>query len=279
MSKKALIIQGGGFRTGFSAGVLDVFLEKKHVDFDIYAGSSGGAIALSYFLGNQPRSCFVAMCFMAQDPQFMSYYRMTSDVGIMDVDYLEEVANEVIPFDLDHALSFIRNKEIGIVLTDIENGKAAYHKPNREDWLQAVIASCTLPFVTKGKHELNGRMYMDGGWADPLPVQWAVEKGASDLLVIRTLPPTLKLAQTWTDYFGSIYHSSSDGLKRIFAESHTIYNNSIDYMENPPDGIYIHQIAPEVPLTAGTYSNNVNSITKDYFLGREMALAYLNELS
>jgi predicted patatin/cPLA2 family phospholipase len=28
-SKKALIIQSGGFRTAFSAGVLDVFMQKN----------------------------------------------------------------------------------------------------------------------------------------------------------------------------------------------------------------------------------------------------------
>ncbi len=39
--KKALIIQGGGFRTAFSAGVLDAFLKNNYTDFSLYAGVSG----------------------------------------------------------------------------------------------------------------------------------------------------------------------------------------------------------------------------------------------
>lgn len=278
-TKKALIIQGGGFRTGYTAGVLDVFLENNYVDFHVFGASSGGAIALSYFLSRQVRACFVAMCYMAQDPDFMSYYRMTSETGVMDVDQLRGVAASVVPFDGLTALQNIEGRKVGVVLTNIETGEAEHLHPSGENWLDAVIASCTLPFVTKGKHEVNGKLYMDGGWGDPLPVEWAVEQGATEILVIRTLPPALKLAQSWTDYFGAIYHRASDGLRKAFEESHLTYNNSIDFIERPPKGIKIEQIAPEIPLNAGTYSNNVNSITKDYFLGREMALAYLNKYS
>lgn len=277
--KRALIIQGGGFRTGFTAGVLDVFMEKNYLDFQVYGATSGGAIALSYFLARQAKSYFVSMCYMAQHPEFLSYYRMTSSTGIMDVDKLKEVAESIIPFDLDIAIKNSQNQNVGIVLTNIETGEAEHFHPNKGNWVDVVIASCTLPFVTKGRHELGGKPYMDGGWGDPLPVEWAVNQGATEVLVIRTLPPKLKLTQSWTDYFGAIYHRASEGLRKVFEESHLTYNNSIDFIENPPKGIKIEQIAPEIPLTAGTYSNNVNSITKDYFLGREMALAYLNKCS
>lgn len=276
---KALIIQGGGFRTGYTAGVLDVFMENGHTDFQIYGASSGGAIALSYFLSRQMRACFVAMCYMAQDPDFLSYYRMTSETGVMNVDQLRGVAEAVVPFDGLTAIQNSQSAEIGIVLTNIETGLPEHFHPTGQNWLDVVIASCTLPFVTKGKHEVGGKLYMDGGWGDPLPVEWAVGKGATEILVIRTLPPQLKLAQSWTDYFGAIYHRASDGLRKAFEESHLIYNNSIDFIESPPNGIKVEQIAPEIPLSAGTYSNNVNSITKDYFLGREMAVAYLNKCS
>ncbi|NRA12183.1 MAG: patatin-like phospholipase family protein, partial [Crocinitomicaceae bacterium] len=71
--KKTLIIQGGGFRTGFSTGVLDAFQKGNHTNFDIYIGISGGAIALSYFLSEQREKCFNAMCLLAVDPNFISY--------------------------------------------------------------------------------------------------------------------------------------------------------------------------------------------------------------
>ncbi len=45
-----LIVEGGGFRTGFTAGVLDAMLVNKYNPFNSYYGISGGSISLSYFI-------------------------------------------------------------------------------------------------------------------------------------------------------------------------------------------------------------------------------------
>jgi sugar/nucleoside kinase (ribokinase family) len=51
--RKTLIVQGGGFRTGFTAGILDAFLAMDYFPFDRIVCVSGGAIASSYFQNNQ----------------------------------------------------------------------------------------------------------------------------------------------------------------------------------------------------------------------------------
>jgi len=275
-SKKALIIQGGGFRTGFSAGVLDAFLENNYSDFDIYAANSGGAIALSYFLGEQKKRCFEAICYLATHKQFLSYFRVLSDKGMMDVDCFHDVATQHVTFELSKAIQNIKHKQVGIVLTDISLGRAVHYHPSVETWMDAVIASCTLPFVTKGRHNLNGKEYMDGAWSDPLPVQWAYEQGAKEITVIRTLPPDLKMSLSWPDYFGAMYNRSNEALKNIFKNNHLTYNNSIDFINNPPKDVKIVQIAPERQLTAGTYTNSIEAITKDYNFGFQKGLAFLS---
>ena len=50
--KIALVIEGGGFKSVFSAGVLDAFLINKFQPFDIYIGVSSGAMCLSYYVAN-----------------------------------------------------------------------------------------------------------------------------------------------------------------------------------------------------------------------------------
>ena len=50
-----LIVQGGSLRSVFSAGVLDAFNILQFNPFDYYAGVSGGAMSLSYFLSGQNR--------------------------------------------------------------------------------------------------------------------------------------------------------------------------------------------------------------------------------
>ena len=56
--KIALVIEGGGFKSVFSAGVLDAFLINKFQPFDIYIGVSSGAMCLSYYVANQYKAYF-----------------------------------------------------------------------------------------------------------------------------------------------------------------------------------------------------------------------------
>lgn len=278
MSKKTLIIQGGGFRTGFSAGVLDAFIAMDYNPFDSYVVVSGGAIAVSYYLGKQYRSCFDAMCLLAEDKDFMSYYRMFGENGVMDVDYFKNVAETLIPFDMATAMKELNNKELSVVMTNKVTGDAEYYNPDRKTWLDSIIASCTLPFVTKGSHQFDGKDFMDGGWSDPLPIEWAVEQGGTDITIIRTSPPDLKVTQSWTDYFASYAYRGNAELQSCYENNHKKYNQSIDFINSNPKNITINQIAPDSPLMAGTYSNSVNVIKKDYHYGVQKGLHFLHQL-
>jgi len=279
MLKKTLVIQGGGFRTSFTAGVLDAFQSHDYNPFDSYVAVSGGAIALSYYLGDQYKKCYEAMCLLAVDKNFMSWNRMISSKGIMNVDYFNHVANKEVLFNLEKAIKSVHEKELAFVLTNKLTGEPHYYHPSKKTWLDGVIASCTLPFVTKGKHCLHGEEYFDGGWSDPLPVEWAAKNGASDILVIRTTPANLKMNQSWPDYFGSFIHRSNKKLQACFENNHEKFNASIDFMNDPPEGINLVQIAPDGPLQTGTYSNSVKLISADYRNGLDCGLNYLHSLN
>ncbi len=278
MSKKTLIIQGGGFRTGFSAGVLDAFIAMEYNPFDAYVVVSGGAIAVSYYLGKQYGKCYDAMCMLAEDKDFMNYYRMFGENGVMDVDYFKKVAETLIPFNIETAIEELKGKELSVVMTNKATGNAEYFNPDRITWIDSIIASCTLPFVTKGCHHFNGKEYMDGGWSDPLPVEWAVKNGGTDITIIRTTPKDLKVTQSWTDYFASYAMRGNAQLQACYENNHKKYNESIDYIKANETKAFINQIAPDSPLMAGTYSNSVEVIKKDYHYGVQKGLDYIHQL-
>ena len=275
MKKKTLIIQGGGFRTAFSAGVIDAFLAFKYNPFDAYFAVSGGAIALSYYMSEQYGSCFEATKYLATEKEFMSYNRLLKRKVLMDLNYFNVVSEKKVPFDVEKAMQNSDGKEVSIVVTGIDSGKAKYFQPNKQNWMDAVIASCTLPFVTKGKHLLNGKEYMDGGWSDALPIQKAVESGSTDVVIIRTSPKDLKVSQSWPDYFGAYAYRSNSNLQTCFENNHKRYNDSIDYINTLDSKIKIEQIAPEVPLLTGTYSNSIEVLTKDYRHGVQLGLDFM----
>lgn len=265
--KRALIIQGGGFRTAFSAGVLDSFLKNKHNPFEIYAAVSGGAIAASYYIANQPKHCFDAICFLSANKRFLSLSRMLSSKAVMDVEIFYDISNKFMPFDFTTAEKNLIKKKLAIVVTNKKNGHPFYHHPTTANWQDAIIASCSLPFITKGKHQIDNEEFMDGAWSDPLPVEWVVNQGAKEITIVRTAPANEKIGKSWLDLFGEFYYRKNSDLKKAFTKNHEKYNRSIDFINDPPKGITIRQVSPEKELKAGLYTNTRSLIEEDYRYG------------
>lgn len=273
--KKTLVLEGGGFRTAFTAGVLDSFMACGYQPFDRLIGVSGGALALSYYLSGQFKFYYKAMKHLSQDPNFIKFTRIMKPEGYMDIEYLKKMSMVDFPFDMIAALEAAQKSEVYFVATNRNTGKAEFLQPNENNWVDCVIASSTLPFVTKGRHEVNGLDLMDGGWSDPIPVQKAVEAGTEEVLIIRTNPKELKVSQSWSDYFGGIYFRENKEFSQCFLNTYDQYNASVDFMNNPPEGTKIQQLAPIKKLKSTTTSYSRTSISNDYRYGMDCGLQYI----
>jgi predicted patatin/cPLA2 family phospholipase len=102
MSKKALVIQGGGFKTAFTSGVLDAFIVQNYNPFDVYVGVSGGANALTYFLNGEYKKCIQSIHVLLEDPKFINYKQLFTSGVFMNVDFFEEIAQEIAPVSYTH---------------------------------------------------------------------------------------------------------------------------------------------------------------------------------
>ena len=99
-NKKVLILEGGGFKTSFSAGVMDAFQMQSHNPFDSYIGVSGGCIAISYFLSKRYGYFYQCMRTLCQDERFVKYSKAFTD-GLMNLDFFYDIAYKEFPFDFD----------------------------------------------------------------------------------------------------------------------------------------------------------------------------------
>lgn len=278
MNKKhVLIVEGGGFKIGFTSGMLDAFIVSGFDPFDSYVGVSGGAVATSYFLAQQYRSSLLSILDLAKDDNFLNYRRTFGVEGYMDIDMLANVAKNRVPFDLDKVCDVKKRKVVQFVLTNRKTGDPVYMEPKKENWLDVVTASCTLPFVTKGKHVIDGVEYFDGGWSDAIPAKWAYKNGAQRITVLRTWPKEAHATQSWSDYFGSIYFKSIPGLQKAFESNFEKYNNSIDFINNPPKDLIVDQLCPLKVLKSGTYSYSKKTIMSDYRYGLDVGMQYVAE--
>ncbi|MFT6283537.1 MAG: putative patatin/cPLA2 family phospholipase [Salibacteraceae bacterium] len=273
--KKVLILEGGGFRTGFSAGVMDAFHDNNHRDFDGYIGVSGGTVAVSYFLSEQRHKYIDALCHLVNDSNFIKMTRAFNKKGIMDIDYFHEVSGTIIPFDFDLALKNIESKELIFVLTHRKTGTPYYFSPSRDNWISSSIASCTLPVVTKGKHHFDGDEYFDGGWSDAIPVKWAYENGAKEITVVRTKQISDLQSKSILNKLAAFGSRKNDVLREVFNTNHERYNQTLEFMKNPPKDLIIHQIAPDKPLASGGLAKSTDELLSDHSMGVRLGNAFL----
>ena len=72
-----------------------------------------------------------------------------------------------------------------------------------------------------------------------------------------------------------MYYRDMPGLKQSFENNYLVYNESVDFIENPPTGVTIYNLAPKKILKSGTYSYSKRSIMKDYRYGIDIGIQHL----
>jgi predicted patatin/cPLA2 family phospholipase len=275
--KIALVIEGGGFKSVFSAGVLDAFLINRFNPFDIYIGVSSGAMSLSYFISGQYKTYFSLSKEVSVSTDFLSYRHAFSEQGYMDLKFLTKYAQENNPLELQKIKESTNNKKFYVVATNLDDGKAVYLEPNKQNIYKCLRATSSLPFFTKGKCKINGIDLMDGGWSDPIPVKSASDFGANKIVVIRPHPLNYEINEL--SYLGLIagyWWKNNLKVRDIFFKEHIHYNESVNFLKRKHKNIEILQICPDDFLKSSVIGTSKEDLIKDYHCGLEKGMDFLN---
>ena len=175
MPDTALILEGGGMRGCFSAGVMDYLMEQGVWIPDVYGVSAGACLACSYICGQIGRGLRV-WTEHVDNPDYCSLRSLvkTGDLFGADFNY-RQIPYELDPLDFGAAAR--RPFRFVPVVTDVETGEAAY--PAIRDMREAVPyvqASASLPLLSN-LQVIDGRTYLDGGVADSIPLQRSIGDG------------------------------------------------------------------------------------------------------
>lgn len=188
--KTGIVLEGGGLRGAYTAGVLDAFIENG-ITFDYGNGVSAGAGTLSNFIsGNVGRSKEACLC-----PRKDSYYGMREFFRSGKFMNLDKLYGEFLykepAFDFD--AYFANPMEREYTATNCITGRAEYLTDDGtvERYVQISKASCALPIISRPVI-MDDCYYMDGSVTDPLPVGRAFEKGCDKVLVVSTKGPGME---------------------------------------------------------------------------------------
>ena len=183
--KCALVLEGGSFRSQFTAGVIDVMLERGIEVPACYGVSAGALIGLNYKSRQIGRANRVNLAF-CNDRRYIGARSLTATGSLIGYDFmLNDVQDRLDPFDNE---AFLANPmRLYATVTDILFGTAAYLEVrNAVLDIDIVRATTSLPLMTQPV-ELDGHLYLDGGVADSVPVEHVLEdEGYSRAIVVLT---------------------------------------------------------------------------------------------
>ena len=253
--KTALVVEGGGLRGAFPVGVLQVLLARFGADaFDGIFAVSSGVFASTFYLAGQGAEMETIWRDRVCGNQLVDHRNWFTRNSVLRLDYLIDLFKGPARLDLDRVMS--SRPYLEYVLSDHDTGNSVYVDAKRSDIFDLMRASSALPRVYPLPVRIGGCNFYDGGQSDPIPVQRAIEFGASHIVVVRTRPAGYfkKPVLPWL---------ATTALQNR-------YNESVRLIEHPPAGQSIVSFNPTT-MFVGRLTRNQRRITAAIEHGKEVA--------
>lgn len=273
--KTGLVLEGGGMRGIYTAGVLDVFLEHG-LSFDGLIGVSAGAIhGCSFLSGQKGRSIRYYKQYCA-DPRFMSLQSWLKTGDIVGADFCyHELPDKLDIYDHDAFLSC--PTAFYVTCSNLETGKAEYIRlTDMRRQIDYLRASASLPYFSRIV-TLDGKPYLDGGCTDSIPVEAFRQMGYDRNVLVLTQHAGYRKEpelSTLAKLLYRKYPAFSKALQQRYIE----YNRTLDRIAELEQEGSIFVIRPSQPLIIGRTEKDPETIQAIYDIGRKDALEQIGPL-
>lgn len=276
-NRQALVVEGGGMRGAFTSGVLDAFLQQQFNPFDLCVGVSSGSTNLANYLAAQQGRTLQIYLDHSLRSEFIQYGRFFKGGDLLDLKWMWDVVEKEHPLNQSHL--FANHPEFYMVLTHAISGEATYIKASKDNILEGLRASSSIPVLTRQAVDVFGEPYFDGGVADALPIHWAAQQNnVSKLMVLRTRPKSYFKASSKGDQFLAKYMFKQ---QRGFAQSLLArtqrYNDSVEFVRSSSEQKILEVCPPDLKNMAGRLSKNKAKIRYSYDVGIETGLKAIEQ--
>ena len=275
--KKGLIMEGGAMRGMFTAGVIDVMMEHG-IGFDGAVGVSAGAAFGCNYKSRQIGRVIRYNTRFSRDKRYGGFRVLLKEGNFYSKQFCyEEVPLKYDIFDYDAYES--NPMEFYIVCTDVDTGKAVYHKyESRHDHgLEWIRASASMPLVSQ-MVEIDGRRYLDGALADSIPVRFFESIGYDRNVVILTQPLGFRKKPDSLLPLMKLYYRKFPRLVESMTTRHEQYNASLDYIARQEAAGELLVIRPPEKLPIGRTEKDLEKLRLVYGIGRETAEKRIAEI-
>lgn len=266
-----LVLEGGGMRGIFTAGVLDYFMDKG-IYFSYTIGVSAGATnGLSYASRQRGRARYSNIDLMSQY-DYIGLKPLLKQRNIMDFNLLFNIYPEKI-YPFDYETYFKSNERFVMVTSNCLTGEPVYfeEKQNKERLLDICRATCSLPVFCPVAY-VDGVPMVDGGVCDALPIRKSIADGNIRNVIVLTRNKGYRKPDKQRKLPGFIYRKYPE-LRRQLMLRYERYNETIEYIEQLEAEGKALVIRPVEKIVVDRMERNVQKLTDFYNQGYACARA------
>ena len=272
-----LVLEGGGMRGVYTAGILECFLEQE-LFFPYVIGVSAGACNAASYLSKQRGRNKTVTVEYASDPRYISWRNYFKNKQFFGMDFIfDEIPNQHVPYDYD--VFYNSPSEFVVGATDCLTGMPVYF--NKKDYgkelLTVLRASSSLPFIAP-EIRYQDKILLDGGISDPIPIKKAESDGFKKNIVILTRNKGYFKKPSKFHFLVERKYSNYIGLQKSLRTRYQLYNNTIDYLEEQEREGNVLIIRPSEPLKVGRMERNPQRLEDLYNQGYLDAKAAMDKI-
>ncbi|MDR1409101.1 MAG: patatin family protein [Oscillospiraceae bacterium] len=228
--KTGLVVEGGGMRGIYGAGVLDAFLDAG-LKFEYSVGTSAGAANVISFAAGQRGRNYRFYAEHPKNPEYMGLRNVVRHGNYFNFDYIYgQLTLQDDPCDFDVLAAYPYEAEF----VAAEAYTASPHYFTKDDLspldCSALTASCAVPGYCKPVR-VDGGLYFDGGVVDSIPVARAIAKGCDRVVVVLSRSRGYRKAE---QNHKAVYRFSLRRFPRMVtavANRHENYNRTITFID------------------------------------------------
>lgn len=225
-----LVLEGGGSRAVFGAGVLIPLMEAG-IPFTSVVGSSTGAMVAAYFAAGQHAELEEIWSRHLAGKRILNYSRLLlpGSRSLIDLDYLvDEIFGRRVPLDRQRATS--GSPAFHVVGTDVRAGALVLGRPTPDNVMAWIKGAAAIPVGYRRAVEVEGHRIMDGGLVDSVPYRLAIPGQDPDepilIVVTRRLETRKPPPSWWQRALASLLISGP--VRELIRDQHLRHNELMD---------------------------------------------------
>ena len=272
----ALVLEGGGMRGMFSAGVFEAFLQHELTFPYITAVSAGACNILSYMSHQPMRTRKIIENYVGTKPYFsVNNYLRTGSLFGWDFIF-DTLPKKLLPFDYETYANYPGELHVGT--TDIKTGEAVWHYNKRaEIAFESVIASASLPFLAPIVN-IDNRPLLDGAIVSPIPIDKAIKAGYEKFVVVLTRNEGYRKKGSVPKLLLKAWYSQYPKLWEAMQNRPNLYNEQLERIEQMEREGKVIIIRPEKPLEIARLSIKPDKLLELHDHGVECGLKAIEKM-